>query len=92
MIPRTVSPNVSNLALGTAADGAVAPRETGIHSSETGGLPAIPRTVGPNGSNLTLGTAANGAGTPKKTGSRAKRARPAETAASSLGSQQGIPT
>ena len=72
-IPRTVGPNVSNLALGTAADGAVTPRKTGVHPSA--------RTVGPNVSNLALGTAANGAVTPRKTGAHAKRARRAEPAA-----------
>ena len=53
-IPRTVGPNVSSLALGTAADGAVTPRKTGVHPSETGGSPDIPSTVGPNVSNLAL--------------------------------------
>ena len=33
---RTVSPNAPNLALGTAADGAVAPRREGEHPSQTG--------------------------------------------------------
>ena len=41
---RTVSPNAPNLALGTAADGAVAPRREGEHPSQTGGSPAFPRT------------------------------------------------
>ena len=43
-LPRTLSPNAPNLALGTAADGAVAPRRNGVHPSETGGSPPIPRT------------------------------------------------
>ena len=38
---RTVSPNAPNLALGTAADGAVAPRREGEHPSQTGGSPAF---------------------------------------------------
>ena len=54
----------------------------GRDSSETGGSPDIPRTVGPNVSHLALGTAANGAVTPRKTGVHAKRARPADPAAS----------
>ena len=52
--PSTVGPNVSNLSLQTAADGAVTPRKTGVHPSETGGSPDIPNTVGPNVSNLAL--------------------------------------
>ena len=84
-LPRTLSPNAPNLALGTAADGAVAPRRNGVHPSETGGSPAIPRTGGPNDSNLALGTAANGAETPRKTGVHSKRVRPAEPAASQSG-------
>ena len=43
---RTISPNAPNLALGTAADGAVAPRREGEHPSQTGGSPAFPRTRG----------------------------------------------
>ena len=39
--PRTVSPNAPNLALGTAADGAVAPRKEGEHPSQTGGSSAV---------------------------------------------------
>ena len=83
--PGTLSPDAPNLALGTAADGAVAPRRNGVHPSETGGSPAIPRTGGPNDSNLALGTAANGAVTPRKTGVHSKRVRPAEPAASQSG-------
>ena len=82
----TLSPAAPNLALGTAADGAVAPRRNGVHPSETGGSsPDIPRTGGPNDSNLALGTAANGAVTPRKTGVHSKRVRPAEPAASQSG-------
>ena len=69
---RTVSPNAPNLALGTAADGAVAPRREGEHPSQTGGSPAFPRTRGQNDSNPSLGTAANGAETPRKTGVHSK--------------------
>ena len=82
---RTVSPNAPNLALGTAADGAVAPRREGEHPSQTGGSPAFPRTRGQNDSNPSLGTAANGAETPRKTGVHSKRVRPAEPAASQPG-------
>ena len=84
-LPRTSSPHAPNHALGTAADGAVAPRREGVHPLETGGSPAFPRTRGPNDSNLTLGTAANGAETPRKTGVHSKRVRPAEPAASQSG-------
>ena len=82
---RTVSPNAPNLALGTAADGAVAPRREGEHPSQTGGSPAFPRTRGQNDSNPSLGTAANGTETPRKTGVHSKRVRPAEPAASQPG-------
>ena len=82
---RTASPNAPNLALGTAADGAVAPRREGEHPSQTGGSPAFPRTRGQNDSNPSLGTAANGAETPRKTGVHSKRVRPAEPAASQPG-------
>ena len=82
---RTVSPNAPNLALGTAADGAVAPRREGEHPSQTGGSPAFPRTRGQNDSNPSRGTAANGAETPRKTGVHSKRVRPAEPAASQPG-------
>ena len=57
----------------------------GRDTSETGRSPDISRTVGPNVSHLALGTAANGAVTPRKTGVHAKRARPAESAASQCG-------
>ena len=83
--PRTVSPNAPNLALGTAADGAVAPRKEGEHPSQTGGSSAVPRIRGKNDFNLCLGTAANGAETPRKTGVHSKRVRPAEPAASQPG-------
>ena len=83
--PRTVSPNAPNLALGTAADGAVAPRKEGEHPSQTGGSSAVPRTRGQNDFNLSLGTAANGAETRRKTGVHSKRVRPAEPAASQPG-------
>ena len=89
---RTVSPNAPNLALGTAADGAVAPRREGEHPSQTGGSPAFPRTRRQNDSNPSRGTAANGAETPRKTGVHSKRVRPAEPAASQPGSQPSIPT
>ena len=64
--PRTVSPDAPNLALGTAADGAVAPRKEGEHPSQTGGSSAVPRIRGQTDFNLSLGTAANGAETPRK--------------------------
>ena len=83
--PGLSSPHAPNLALGTAADGAVAPRREGVHPSETGGSPAFPRTRGQNDSNPSLGTAANGAETPRKTGVHSKRVRPAEPAASQPG-------
>ena len=82
---RTVSPNAPNLALGTAADGAVALRREGEHPSQTGGSPAFPRTRGQNDSNPSLGTAANGAETSRKTRVHSKRVRPAEPAASQPG-------
>ena len=75
--PRTVSPNAPNLALGTAADGAVAPRKDGEHPSQTGGSSAFLRMRGQNDFNL---SAANGAETPRKTGVHSKRVRPAEPA------------
>ena len=71
--PRTVSPNAPNLALGTAADGAVAPSKEGEHPSQTGGSSVVPRIRGQNDFNLSLGTAANGAETPRKTGVHSKR-------------------
>ena len=40
-MPRTVGPNVSHLALGTAANGAVTPRKTGVHAKRA--RPAEPR-------------------------------------------------
>ena len=83
--PRTVSPNAPNLALGTAADGAVAPSKEGEHPSQTGGSSVVPRIRGQNDFNLSLGTAANGAETPRKTGVHSKRVRPAEPAASQPG-------
>ena len=42
--PRTVSPNAPNLALGTAADGAVAPSKEGEHPSQTGGSSLFQRS------------------------------------------------
>ena len=81
--PRFVAENHQEL--GTAADGAVAPRREGEHPSQTGGSPAVPNTRGQNDFNLSLGTAANGAETPRKIGVHSKRVRPAEPAASQPG-------
>ena len=39
-LSKTSSPHAPNLALGTAADGAVAPTKEGVHLLETGGSPA----------------------------------------------------
>ena len=82
------SPEGDNIPHGGSGAGGTCSAPTtvgGGDPSETGGSPDIPRTVGPNFSHLALGTAANGAVTPRKTGVHAKRARPAEPAASQPG-------
>ena len=53
-IPRTGGPNDSNLALGTAANGAVTPRKTGVHSKRARPAePAASRLKSAKHSNLT---------------------------------------